>query len=79
MYPRPPTTMINREAEPLISRGSAATSSSKRTDLCVPGVFTTSGVVFKDRENIEEDGDADPDIEEASIASVRLEVKTKLV
>jgi hypothetical protein len=63
--------MMNGAPDPLISRGSAAISSSKRTDLCVPGVLTASGVVARDEQNIEEDGDALPETEEVSIVSTR--------
>jgi hypothetical protein len=45
-------------------------SSSKRTDLCVPGVFTASGVAFEDMEYIEDVGEVDPDTKEAAIANV---------
>jgi hypothetical protein len=50
---------------------------SKSIDFSVPGVLTTSGVAFEDNENIEDDGDADPDVKEASIASVGIELAKK--
>ena len=62
-----------------MSSGSAIISSSKRTDLCVPGVLTTSGVSFKDMEKKEDDGEADPDTDEAAIASVMVELTMRRV
>jgi hypothetical protein len=50
---------------------------SKSIDFSVPGVFTTSGVVFEDNEYIEDDGDADPDVKEATIASVGVQLVEK--
>ncbi|KAJ4366249.1 hypothetical protein N0V83_007885 [Neocucurbitaria cava] len=54
---------------PLISRGSAATSSSKRTDLCVSGVQTASGVADGDNEKVDEEDDAVSKYKEASMSS----------
>jgi hypothetical protein len=69
--------MMNGKPEPLISRGSAVISWSKSIDVSVPGVLTTSGVACKDNENIEDDGDADPDVKEESIASLGIELAKK--
>lgn len=59
--------MMKEEVDPLMSRGSAAMSSSKRTDFCVCGVLTASGVAARDSENIEDDGDALAESKEVSI------------
>jgi hypothetical protein len=55
--------MINGEFELAMSSGSAATSSSKRSDLSVPGVPAASGD-SNDNEKVDGDGDGDvvPDI-----------------
>ena len=57
MYPNPPTTMMKEELVASISKGSAATSSSKSTELCVAGVLTISGVADGDTENVDEQAD----------------------
>jgi len=49
--------MMNGESDPAMSRGSATTSSSKSTDLCVSGVLTAAGDADGEHENIDEDAD----------------------
>lgn len=67
------------ESDVLISSGSAATSSSKRTDLCVPGVLTVAGVADGDSEKVEHEDDVLPECKDASIACCREEVKRIVV
>jgi hypothetical protein len=45
--------MMNEELDPAISRGSAATSSSNRSDLSVPGVLAASADSETDDEKVE--------------------------
>jgi len=71
LQPRPPTTMMNGDPDTLISSGSATMSSSKRTDLCVPGVFTGPGVSGVDTEKIDEEDEALLENEEAFMAGTR--------
>jgi hypothetical protein len=60
--------MMNVAPDASMSSGSAATSSSKSIDLCVPGVSTDSGVPDADKEYNESDGDVIPETEIGFIA-----------
>jgi hypothetical protein len=59
--------MINREFPLDVSRGSSATSSSNRRDLCVSGVLMASDEPEPETEKVEGEGEVVPDIVRSSI------------
>ena len=75
MYPRPPTTMMNRESVPWMLRESATTLLSNRKDLSVPGVLITSGVEARDE--LEDNGDEYSGTNAAAMTSAIRTVKSK--
>ena len=60
-----------------MSRGSAAISSSKRSELDVSGVFTASGDSDIGKEKFDGAGDAVPELEKPSMADISSGVTRK--